>query len=370
MHDIGLWAYTLPHSSLTSCDSNFNNNETGAGARSTRKGTKPDFGGHLGPRPVRFVHLILRLGKRRQQGSSSTPGTSWCALLAWPMGTATLVILWLTILTTETWNCGFRERSGSNGIWVFKCVSYVHFLSSRKNFCTFLYFCKRSTFFKKDQHFFFCAQRKGRRVELYGWSVRININIVAFTIWSFILFYEDGCWSFIHHITFRAGKSSRVKDKWSMCQLSPFLGAFMTSYITLIFISHWPNLGHMATPSCIGVLLGRNKEELIQGRQLAVSVSCGLIHSLDFSFRQVLTWTECSCHSAPRCEAAYVYLFALSSHLVFCFLSSSGFHHRRLLPDWSGNLAIMWKHITSSKFVFPNLLFKTYMFCVLSLLGS
>lgn len=61
MYDIVLWAYTLPPSSFTSY-SNFNNNETASGALSTRKVTKPDFGGHLGPTPVsvqRFVHLIL-----------------------------------------------------------------------------------------------------------------------------------------------------------------------------------------------------------------------------------------------------------------------------------------------------------------------
>lgn len=156
-----------------------------------------------------------------------------------------------------------------------------------------------------------------------------------------------------------------------MCQHSTLLGAFMTSYITLTFISHCPELGHMATPSCTGVLLGIG-EELIQGRQLAVSVSCGLIHGLDFALHQVLTYTEYSCCSEKRCEIAY--LFALPHHLDFCLLSS----HNFIMNCCSLNdqrtpvqhLAIMWKPITCLKFLIPKLHLKTYIFCVFSLLGT
>lgn len=88
------------------------------------------------------------------------------------------------------------------------------------------------------------------------------------------------------------------------------------------FISRCPEVGHMATPSCTGVLLGI-REELIKGRQLAVSVSCGLIHGLDFSLRQALKHIECSCCSEQRCEIAY--LLALPHHLDFCLLPSHNF---------------------------------------------
>ena len=44
-----------------------------------------------------------------------------------------------------------------------------------------------------------------------------------------------------------------------------FSGAFMTSHVTLIFISHWPELGHMATPGCTGVLLAGNKGRVDTG---------------------------------------------------------------------------------------------------------
>lgn len=39
----------------------------------------------------------------------------------------------------------------------------------------------------------------------------------------------------------------------------------MTSHIALIFISHWPELGHMATRSCTGVLLVRDEGRVDTG---------------------------------------------------------------------------------------------------------
>lgn len=49
----------------------------------------------------------------------------------------------------------------------------------------------------------------------------------------------------------------RVKDKGDKCQLSTFLEAHLMSHLALTFMSHWPELGFMATSSCIGVLLGK-----------------------------------------------------------------------------------------------------------------
>lgn len=95
----------------------------------------------------------------------------------------TLIILCLTILTTEIQDCGFRGRSSSNGIWVCKSPgAYFFFLSAYSESWV------REAHFQTGLAFLFlCLEEKkeSKTIWLDGWIILNIWSLSQFEVFIF-----------------------------------------------------------------------------------------------------------------------------------------------------------------------------------------